>query len=438
MQEAGKTGNAPTRSTPSHLRLSLSRNHRNLLLVLLSVGMMIAYVDRINLSVALALKDFVEHFHLTDYQRGLLNSAFFWSYAAMQIPAGWLVDRYGSKYTFAFGFLCWSAVSGATALAYSAAQLFALRLALGLCESVVTPASMRWIRCHFEEKERGLALGVYTTGSKIGSAVAAPVTAWLIRYYGWRGMFLILGGGCLLWLMPWLSAAPNDWKDAGAVVSDASGTQAPLSFADIFRSPAVWGIIVGAFCYSYFYMFYMTWLPAYFLEQRHLPLGTMAFYSGASFAGMAVVAAPAGWLADRLIARGGDPVTIRRRFTIIGMLLASMEVIGAFSHSNATALFFAVISLAGLGFTTANYWALTQALVPRNSIGRVIGIQNCANSLSGIAASILTGWLKEITGNFEAPMIAMVVFLLIGVAAYQKLAQERYMPAAHPARIAPA
>jgi ACS family D-galactonate transporter-like MFS transporter len=406
----------------------LDRRRRFALLGLLSLGMVIAYLDRINLSVALAVKEFTAYYQLTDQDRGLLNSAFFWSYAALQIPAGWLVDRYGSKYTFGTGFLLWSLVSGATAVATSAKQLFGLRLVLGMCESVVTPASMRWIRYHYPENERGLALGIYTTGSKIGSAIAVPVTTALILRFGWRGMFVVLGLGCAVWLIPWLLMAENDWKQAAALKKPED--EAPLlSFADLMRSPAIWGIIVGAFCYSYFYLFYMTWLPAYFLEQRHLSLKDMSLYSAASFAGMAIVAAPAGWWADRLIAKGQDAIQVRRRFTMIGMLLASCEVIGAFSNSNSVALFFAVVSLAGLGFTTANYWALTQALVPRTSIGRVIGIQNCANNLSGIAASILTGWLKETTGSFEAPFVAILVFLLIGVAAYKFLAREEFKPA---------
>src|ERR1041385_6863067 len=180
------------------------------LLVLLSMGMVIAYVDRINLSVALAIPSFARHFSLADADRGLLNSAFFWSYALAQIPAGWWVDRYGSKYPFAWSFLFWSLVSAATALAGSVTQLFAMRLILGVCEAVVTPASMRWIRFQFEEKSRGLALGIYTTGSKIGSAIAAPVTATLIQRYGWQGMFMALGLGCLIWLLFWLPLAPND------------------------------------------------------------------------------------------------------------------------------------------------------------------------------------------------------------------------------------
>src|SRR5690242_6300352 len=116
------------------IALTFSSKKRWLLLVLLSLGMVIAYVDRINLSVALALRDFVQHFSLNDSDKGALNSAFFWSYALAQIPAGWVVDRFGSKYPFAWGFLFWSVVSAGTAFGNSVRQLFALRLMLGLCE----------------------------------------------------------------------------------------------------------------------------------------------------------------------------------------------------------------------------------------------------------------------------------------------------------------
>jgi ACS family D-galactonate transporter-like MFS transporter len=410
------------------IEFSLSSRKRWLLLVLLSLGMVIAYVVRIKLSVVLAVRDFTQHFSLNDADKGALNSAFFWSYALAQIPAGLVVDRFGSKYPFAWGFLFWSVVSAATGFANFVWQLFALRLLLGLCESVVTPASMRWIRYHFEEKSRGLALGIYTTGSKVGSAIAAPLTAMLIQGYGWRGMFLLLGLGCVVWLFFWLPLAANDRQRASESVGQYP--EPALSFRQLLASPAMWGIVVGAFCYSYFYMFYMTWLPSYFVERRGLSLDEMSLYTAASFAGMAVIATPAGWLADRMIRRGADPIRVRRGFTIGGMLFASSEVIGAFSSSNHMALFFAVISLAGLGFTTANYWALTHALMPKECIGRVTGIQNCANSVSGIAASILTGWLKSVTGNYEAPMVAIVVFLAIGVVAYYTLARTRFAPLA--------
>jgi MFS family permease len=112
---------------------------------------------------------------ITDVDRGTLNSAFFWSYAFLQIPAGWLVDRYGVKLPYAISFLVWSLVSAGTSLATSFSQLFALRFLLGVGESVVTPASMRWIRFHFPEKQRGLAIGIQMAGTKLGPAIGASV-----------------------------------------------------------------------------------------------------------------------------------------------------------------------------------------------------------------------------------------------------------------------
>jgi len=143
---------------------------------------------------------------------------------------------------------------------------------------------------------------------------------------------------------------------------------------------------------------------------------------------MAAVAALGGWAADALIARGHNPVMVRKAFTIAGFLIASTEVIGALSDSVSVALFFAVFSLSGLGLATANYWALTQTLIPGGAIGRIVGIQNCAANLPGIVAPILTGWLKQATGKYDAPMQAIWFFLVLGIAAYLFLVREEYAP----------
>jgi ACS family D-galactonate transporter-like MFS transporter len=391
------------------------------------VGMVIAYVARSNLSVALELPHFKSAFHLTDADRGTLNTAFFWSYAFLQIPAGWLVDRYGVKVPYAVGFLLWSMVSAATAFGQTFSQLIGLRVLLGVGESVATPASMRWIRFHFAEKQRGLAVGLYMTGTKIGPAIGAPLAAWLIMLYDWRLMFVILGIGSLVWLIPWLFLVKDD--DLAIETAAAKKSAAPpVSIWRIMASPVMWGTIVGTFCYMYFVYFCMTWMPAYFVERRHLSLSSMGLYTFFSFGGMAAVAALAGWAADRMIARGGDPVTVRKAFTIAGFLIASTEVIGALSSSVPVALFFAVFSLSGLGLATANYWALTQTLIPGGAIGRIVGIQNCAANLPGIVAPILTGWLKQRTGNYDSAMQAIWFFLLLGIAAYLLLVRRKYAP----------
>jgi MFS family permease len=384
------------------------------LVCLLSLGIIVAYVDRTNLSVSLASVDFTSLFGLTDKDRGLLNSAFFWSYALLQIPAGFIVDRFGVKKPLALGLFCWCAVSAVTAGASLIWQLLAMRLLLGVFESVITPGAMRWIRYNIEEKRRGLAMGIFMSGSKYGPAVGAPLAALLLHRYGWRVMFLILGLGGLLWLIPWLTLAKDDDRARAAAVSTSD---AP-SFASLFATPMMWGTLIGTFSYNYFGYFSMTWLPAYFVERRHLSLTSMGVYTMASFGGMATVAILSGFLADWFIRRGSDPVKTRRWFIIAGFLVASTEVIGALTDSNEVAKIFAIVSLAGLGLATGNYWALTQTLMPGNSIGRIAGAQNTAANVAGAVAPLLTGWLKQATGSYDAPMKAIWVFLSIGVGCY--------------------
>jgi MFS transporter, ACS family, D-galactonate transporter len=389
--------------------------------VLLCLGMVIAYVDRTSLSVVIAVPEFRSYFGLTDSQRGLMNSAFFWTYALLQVPAGWMVDRFGVRYPYAVSFVFWSVVSALTGAAQSVSQLFTLRLLLGVGEATVAPASLRWIRMNIEEKERGLAMGIYMAGTKIGPAVGAPIAAFLIAAYGWRAMFYLTGLVSLVWLIPWLLLVP---RDKGASPASNAARQPEASFWTVFRNPAIWGILIGTFCYSCYLYFCITWLPAYFKEQRRLPLDLMGLYTMFSFGGMAVTTILFGWIADRLIAKGGDAVRVRRGFTITGLLIAATEVFGAAATSPSAALFFAVFSLAGLGIATANYWALTQTVVPGTAIGRIGGLQNMASNLAGVAAPILTGLLIEATGTYEAPMQAIAVLLVIGAISYALLVRR--------------
>jgi len=399
---------------------------------LLSLGMVIAYASRSNISVALAVPDFIKLFKLSDTDRGTLNSAFFWAYAVLQIPAGWVVDRYGVRLPYAVSFLFWCITSAATAFARSVPQLLTLRVLLGAGEAVVAPASYRWIRFNFEEKQRGLAVGLYMTGTKIGPAIGAPLAAWLIMLYDWRLMFLLIGLGGLVWLIPWMILVKDDDRQPAKQAAKQTGAT-PVPFSRIMASPVTWGTVVATFCYMYFVYFCMTWMPAYFVEQRHLSLSKMGLYTFFSFGGMAAVAVLAGWAADLMIARGGNPVTVRKWFTIAGFAVACTELIGAQSSSVNVALFFAVLSLSGLGLATANYWALTQTLIPAAAIGRISGVQNCSASVAGIVAPILTGWLKQNTGSYEAPMQAIWVFLILGVLSYLFMVREKYAPKAREA-----
>ena len=150
----------------------------------------------------------------------------------------------------------------------------------------------------------------------------------------------------------------------------------------------------------------------------------MGSYQFFSFGGIAVMALLSRWAADKLIARGGNPVKVRKAFTLAGFVMASTQGSRGPPVPADVALFFAVFSLSGLGLATANYWALTQTLIPGGAIGRIVGIQNCAANLPGIIAPIVTGWLLQTTGSFQAPMQAVWFFLILGIAAYVFLVRE--------------
>ena len=398
-------------------------------IAVLSLGMIIAYVSRSALAVPLAMPDFIRAFHLSVTDRGIINSAFFWTYAVLQIPAGFLVDRYGVKFPYFWGFTIWCLASACTALTQSIPQLIVVQVFLGVGQAVVVPASYRWIRHHFVEKERGLAIALYMTGTKLGPAIGAPLAAWLISLYDWRMMFVFIGLGGLIWLIPWVMLVKNDDRQIEQAAAKKDGAKV-IPFGKIMASPVTWGIIIASFCYMYFVYFCMTWMPAYFMERRHLSLGKMGLFVFFSFGGMAIVATLAGWAADLLIGRGHSPVKVRKGFTIAGFAIACTELIGAQATSLETALLFAVVSLSGLGLATANYWALTQTMIPGAAIGRISGIQNASCSFAGIAAPIITGWLLQKTGNYEAPMMTILVVLVVGVLAYVFMVREKYAPKA--------
>ncbi|MBM3786874.1 MAG: MFS transporter [Acidobacteria bacterium] len=397
------------------------------IVVLLSFGMIIAYIDRANLSVALSAPEFKKHFQLSDADRGVLNSVFFWSYAFLQIPAGWLVDRFGVKIPYAIAFVFWSLTSAATAFATGVGQIMGLRFLLGIGEALVTPASMRWIRFNIPERSRGLATGIYMAGTKYGPAIGTPLAAMLMREMGWQQMFLILGLGCMVWLLPWLLMVRNDDRELEAAQAKAAAGP-PMAFRDVWRTPVIYGIFWGTFCYNYFVFFSLTWLPSYLRERRGMSETDMGTIAGFSFGGMATVAILAGALADWLILRGWNAVKVRKSFTVAGLLVASTEIIGAMSDSHTVAISFAILSLSGLGLATANYWALTQTLMPGAAAGRIAGVQNMASNLSGVVAPLLTGWLLQITGSYNAAMIAIVLFLVSGALAYIVLVREKYAP----------
>jgi MFS transporter, ACS family, D-galactonate transporter len=397
-------------------------------LALLAIGLMIAFVDRTSLSSALAAKDFINHFALTDVDRGWLNAAFFWSYGLVQMPMGWLVDRYGVKWPYAICFFLWCIATAVTGAMTALTALLIMRLIVGATEAIVMPASYRWIGNNFDEAHKGLAVGIFSMGGKLGPAIGAPIAAWLIVNYSWQYMFIATGVVGLMWLVPWLSMTRNDLPSkAELVVSKKKASS--VTFGSIISSPVIWGAMINNFCYGYFTFYCMTWMPAYLVEQRGLSLQSSGLYTFFSFAGIAIVAMLAGWAADRIIATGRDPVFVRKAFVVAGFVGGSTVLMGVFAQSLQAALFWNVLSLSLLGLNTANNLALCKlTLIPKQAIGMATGVQQVATSLAGGVSASLSGWLLHVSGSYDVPMMVIFGFLLVGATNTIVLLRPKWSP----------
>jgi MFS family permease len=397
-------------------------------LFLLALGVLIAFVDRTSISSALAVPSFVKHFGMSNVDRGWLNSAFFWSYGLMQIPMGWVVDRYGVKTPYTICFALWCLATALTGMTSTFAAIVIMRMVVGAAEAVVMPASYRWIRNNFKEGQNGTAVGIFAMGNKFGPAIGAPAAAWLIVHYDWRMMFIVTGAIGLVWLVPWVLTVKNDLPKGGEM-AERKRKAASVTFASIMASPLVWGAMIVNFCYGYFTFYCMTWMPAYLVEERGLSLKQSGLYTFFSFAGIAIVAVIAGWTADKIIARGGDPVFVRKAFVIAGFIGACTVLLGARADTLQMALFWNVFSLSFLGLATANNLALCRlTLIPAPAVGLVTGVQQVATSLAGGVAASLSGWLLQVSGSYDLPMKVIFVFLIIGALATWILLRPKWAP----------
>src|SRR6516225_8438768 len=215
----------PTSSPPQRKGIPGSLT---LVLVLLAISVFINYVDRGNLSIAAPLLK--GELGLSASQLGVLLSAFFWTYAFLQLFSGWLVDRLNVNWVFAGGFFLWSAATAATGLIHTFSVLLFLRMLLGTGESVAYPSYSKIIALNFPEEHRGLANAVISAGLVLGPGFGMLLGGLLMARVGWRPSFLVLGLVSLIWLVPWFpQTAPAHPALRSSCACDRLGEPAPGS-----------------------------------------------------------------------------------------------------------------------------------------------------------------------------------------------------------------
>jgi MFS family permease len=395
-------------SLPAIPRTALSgKEWRVLVLLLLSA--LINYIDRTTLSVAAT--DIQRELHLTNTQVGALQSAFFASYALCQLSflAGWVVGRFHVGWVLACGFFLWSGATAMTGAATVFAVIFALRLLLGIGESVSFPSYSRILASEYPEHHRGFANAMIDAGTKVGPALGILVGGLLVSQVGWRIFFFVLGGGSLLWLLPWAA-----WMPRGKAVAAREDASEIPSIGEILSERSAWFTAFGLFCGNYYWYFLITWLPAYLEKERHFPKTRMALFGWLPFLAIAASCVFSGWLSDRLIARGGSPTLVRKSFAGIGLTFATLLIPVVLVRDPNLAIGLLILACISYGVYTSNLWAMTQSLAGPRAAGKWTSFQNGFGNLAGVLAPSLTGFVVDRTGEFYLAFVVAAGFALAG------------------------
>ena len=391
---------------------------------LLVSGMTFCYAQRGTLSVAAPFM--MRDLAINTETMGLMLSAFSWCYCFMQVPSGWIVDRFGVRRAYACGFALWSVACALTGAFRAIAGIMFFRITMGVGQSVAFPASARTVANWFPDTERGLVNSSFLIGVRLGQALVNAVGVALIAAYGWRMFFVVSGLVPLVWIVPWMMGLRR-WEVPGA------GTGVPavsnhFTFAASFgllRHRTVLGTFLGFFAYDYVWFVFAYWLPGYLRLERHFTPAQMAFHASVPFLVMCVVIVLSGIATDRLIAAGFRELRVRKTFIAIGFAIALAIVPAGLVHDNSTSVWLLLVSLCGLGVAAPNTWSITQACCTKRLVGTVSGIQNFGGNVAGIIAPWLTGAIAYRTGSFAAAFVLCGFILVGGALAYWLLMNEK-------------
>ena len=383
------------------------------ILALLFVSSLLNYVDRSTLSVGAV--DIQRELGLTTYQLGLLLSAFFMTYATSQLfmVAGWFVDRYDVRTVFATGFFIWSLATGVTGIAQSFVMIYALRLLLGMGESIAFPSYSRILAMQYPEHHRGLANAIVDAGTKTGPALGTLIGGLLMARFGWRVFFLALGLLSMLWLIPWFRWMPRSTKaDRREERADQVG------ISEILTKRSAWFSAFALFCSNYFWYFLITWLPAYLEKERHFSMSKMAVFGSMSYLAIASSTMVSGWATDRLIARGGSPTRVRKTATGVGLTLSTIILPVVVVRDESVAMALLMAACLSYGIFAPNLFAMTQTMAGPRAAGKWTGFQNGFGNLAGVAAPAVTGWVVQQTGQFYSAFLVAAVMALSAALLY--------------------
>lgn len=397
---------------------------------LLGIGVLVNYFDRVNLSVS--HEALITTFGISAVTFGYLSGAYNWTYAVFQLPIGVLLDRFGIRRVGLIGTFLWSVASFGAAITPNLGGFFAARLLLGVGEAPTFPANAKAIGYWFPARERSFATAIFDSAAKFASAIGVPIIGILLLKVGWRWSFAITGLVSLIYFL-FFWKIYRDPKDDPQLSEPerrhiADEAESPIederlrgtaSLGYLIRQRKVLAMVLGFGSYNYVFYLLLTWLPSYLSSALHIDLLHSFLYTGVPWlVATASDLLVGGWLVDKLIRRGNNGNNVRKAVLIAGTGLGLGIIGAAHAHSAMRALIWISISIGGLSATAPVGWSIPSLIAPRHSVGKVGGIMNFSNQVSGIAAPIITGYVVAATHSFAWAFRVSAFYLLVGIAAY--------------------
>jgi MFS transporter, ACS family, D-galactonate transporter len=400
------------------------RKMRWVVVFLCFLAIAINYVDRANLAVA--APQIEKALHIGPAEMGLVLSGFFWTYALMQMPFGWFVDKVGARIALPLAVGWWSVFTALTAVTTSVFGMFSCRLALGAGEAGAYPSCTKLVAQWFKPAQRAFATSIYDSGSRVGSALSIPAVAFIISEFGWEASFVVTGAIGLLWVLGWLviyrSPSKGDFtrgaNEASVVSPQARGKN--ITWLSLFKYRTLWGMMLGFFCLNFVIYFFITWFPSYLVQTRGFSLkslGTMGMIP-------ALMSIPGGWLggvvSDALYKHGWSLTRSRKTCMVGGMLLSSVITLSVFTTNTYVMLGTFGVAYGSLAFAAASIWSLPGDVAPTpDYVASIGGIQNFASNLAGIVITTFTGFMVQLSkGSFTVPLVVAGGFCFLGAFSY--------------------
>ncbi|MCT4711252.1 MFS transporter [Enterobacteriaceae bacterium H11S18] len=414
---------------------------RYLILLIIFIVTTINYADRATLSIAGS--EVAKELHLSAISVGYIFSAFGWAYLLMQIPGGWLLDRFGSKKVYTWSLFFWSLFTftqgfvGMIPLAYAGISMFFMRFMLGFSEAPSFPANARIVAAWFPTKERGTASAIFNSAQYFSLALFSPLLGWLTFAWGWEHVFTVMGviGFVLTFLWakfihnptdhPRMSKEELDFISKGGAVVDMDHKKEKNAdngpklhyIKQLLSSRMMLGVFFGQYFINTITWFFLTWFPIYLVQEKGmsiLKVGLVASIPAlCGFAGGVL----GGVFSDHLIKRGNSLTFARKLPIVLGMLLASSIILCNYTNNTALVVFLMALAFFGKGFGALG-WPVISDTAPKEIVGLCGGMFNVFGNVASIVTPLVIGYLVSELHSFNAALVFVGCSALMAMICY--------------------